>query len=53
MENKKKPYVKPTIEVLLFEEDDVITTSGVVKYTPSGYPDGFDPSVDPDDWFKS
>lgn len=44
----KKSYQKPTLEVIGFESEDIITTSGVV-IDPN--PEVPDTGTDFDDWF--
>lgn len=42
----KKSYQKPTLEVIGFESEDIITTSGNITVTPD--PDVPDIGVDPE-----
>ena len=48
MEEKKtkKVFEEPKVEILHFDKEDIITSSGVVRYLPNDFPDD-----NPDNWY--
>lgn len=47
----KKEYQKPTLEVIGFESEDIITTSGVGILPGPGMGGGNEGGTDFEDWF--